>query len=207
MTKQVWGFITARTIPVLVLVAISAAAVSVAFVGLALADGATPSLIHACVDKHGNPRIVESDSDCKSNESALDWGSHGPQGVPGPPGQSVPANVLLTSSIPDCSVTTVEVACASKDLPPGTWLVSYRAVWQLNALTFPNTTCALFADGVPIDTDSGGTVSGGLVVTMTGIASSTSTQTIEVRCLQTRAGTNVLILQRLTALEANATEW
>ena len=55
----------------------------------------------------------------------------------------------------------VEVACASKDLPPGTWLVSYRAVWQLNALTFPNTTCALFADGVPIDTDSGGTVSGG----------------------------------------------
>ena len=44
-------------------------------------------VIHGCYRSGaGDLRVVESGTDCKSNEIAVQWNQRGPQGIPGPPG-------------------------------------------------------------------------------------------------------------------------
>jgi len=63
-----------------------------AIAGMLLASGAaffahgSDNQIHACVDRAGNVRIVDSPRNCKRNEEPLNWNMRGPQGPRGPIG-------------------------------------------------------------------------------------------------------------------------
>src|SRR5919108_323143 len=65
--------------------AIALAALIIAIGGVAYATiPDSEGVIHGCFNKQsGNLRVVESSSECRTNESAIDWNQQGP---PGPPG-------------------------------------------------------------------------------------------------------------------------
>ncbi len=51
--------------------------------GTAYAAGGGADVIHACVDKQGDVRIIDPSASCQAKESPLDWGVQGPAGDPG----------------------------------------------------------------------------------------------------------------------------
>ena len=56
----------------------------------ALAYGSVASddgVIHACVKRSGELKVIESGETCKHSESALDWNRQGPAGLQGPQGE------------------------------------------------------------------------------------------------------------------------
>jgi type VI secretion system Hcp family effector len=56
---------------------------AVAYAALVGGDG----VIHACVDRSGNVRIIDAQADaCRGNETAVSWNQQGPQGQIGPQG-------------------------------------------------------------------------------------------------------------------------
>lgn len=55
-------------------------------IAYSFAHGGDMNLIHSCVDKEGNIRIVSANDTCKKKETALDWNKEGIQGPPGPAG-------------------------------------------------------------------------------------------------------------------------
>ena len=67
--------------------------VGVAFA--AIPDGS--GVIHGCYKDNGDLRVIDPTSskknfsECKNNETALDWDAHGTQRPPGPPGPPGPA--------------------------------------------------------------------------------------------------------------------
>ena len=61
----------------------------------AFASHSDPNEIHACVDKQGNPRIVDDPATCRPNETPLTWNA---QGQPGPPGVSGYEVVTVSST-------------------------------------------------------------------------------------------------------------
>jgi hypothetical protein len=59
--------------------------------GAAWAQTAGTTVITACAqDKTGDLRLVQSPSDCKTNEVSTTWSQQGPQGLPGPVGPAGP---------------------------------------------------------------------------------------------------------------------
>jgi hypothetical protein len=76
MMKRIWGY---RPSPA---TAIAVAALAVALGGVAYATiPDSNGTIHGCYQKgNGNLRVVESSSDCRSSEQALDWNQQGPPG-------------------------------------------------------------------------------------------------------------------------------
>jgi hypothetical protein len=70
----------------------------------AFASHTDPNEIHACVDKQGNPRIVDDPANCKASETPLTWNAQGQQGPPGVSGYEV---VTVTST----TSTDVTVSC------------------------------------------------------------------------------------------------
>ena len=52
-------------------------------VGVALAHGGDGSIIHACVNKAGNLKIVGADEICSNGWTPLDWNAQGPAGRDG----------------------------------------------------------------------------------------------------------------------------
>lgn len=75
--------------------------------GLAFASTSTSSTLIACEGHEGDLRLVSSASDCRRNETAVQWnvtgptGPTGPQGFQGPAG---PAGAAATSNTPGASV-------------------------------------------------------------------------------------------------------
>lgn len=65
-----------------------------------LAHGGDINLIHSCVNKDGNVRIIGANDTCKQNETALDWNKEGMQGPPGPAG----GNSGLPFICPNCQL-------------------------------------------------------------------------------------------------------
>lgn len=64
------------------------------------AHGGDTTRVHACVNQAGGIRIVDAGTNCKQNETALDWnvqgakgdpGLQGPMGEPGPKGDAGPS--------------------------------------------------------------------------------------------------------------------
>jgi hypothetical protein len=58
---------------------------------LATAYAASTGIIHACVDKDGQLRLLKATQSCKPKETALDWNISGPQGPKGDKGDQGPA--------------------------------------------------------------------------------------------------------------------
>ena len=73
-----------------------------------------PDTIHACVKQGGQIRIVDDPADCRGNESALHWGTLGPQG----PGLSLYVNTL-SFDVPAGSGFGAEAVCDAGDLATG----------------------------------------------------------------------------------------
>jgi hypothetical protein len=69
---------------------LGAGIVALAAAGLAAAQNDGEGLIHACVSKTGEVRIVGPSDACPKNQTALDWNRQGPQGLPGPQGPAGP---------------------------------------------------------------------------------------------------------------------
>jgi hypothetical protein len=82
--------------------------------------------IHGCYGKsNGNLRVVESASDCRSNETALPWNQQGP---PGPPGGLTTAFAEETSEISTASRTFTDLGGPSvKVTVPASGLVAVVA--------------------------------------------------------------------------------
>ncbi|HEX6207510.1 MAG TPA: hypothetical protein VF058_04040 [Actinomycetota bacterium] len=79
-----------RQRPPRALALVAAAALGAALFGGVAAATHDPDTIHACVHKQtGQVRVVDDASDCKPQETPLEWnveGPAGPQGPEGPPG-------------------------------------------------------------------------------------------------------------------------
>jgi Collagen triple helix repeat (20 copies) len=58
---------------------------------LATAYAGSTGIIHACVDKDGELRILKATQTCKTKETVLDWNISGPQGPKGDKGDQGPA--------------------------------------------------------------------------------------------------------------------
>jgi len=58
--------------------------------GFIYADDGGESLIHACLQPNGAPRIVRPDDSCKPNETSTHWSITGPQGLKGDTGSQGP---------------------------------------------------------------------------------------------------------------------
>ena len=66
---------------------VAAAMILVAGAGtLVVAHGGDPTLVHSCVNRDGEIRIVSATASCKREEVALDWNITGPIGATGPKG-------------------------------------------------------------------------------------------------------------------------
>jgi hypothetical protein len=92
----------ARRSRTFVAAALASAVVTVGGIAMAAIPDAT-GVFHACVANTGNVRIVESSSDCRANETAVNWnqaGPMGPQGPAGPPGPAGPTNLITRTSAP-----------------------------------------------------------------------------------------------------------
>ena len=82
----------------------------VAAAGLAFASTSTTSTLIACKGHEGSLRLVSSASDCRRNETVVQWnvtgptGPQGPTGPTGPKGPTGPAGPAATSTAPVASV-------------------------------------------------------------------------------------------------------
>src|SRR5690349_9582331 len=78
------SFLARRVVLAVVLIA-GTTIVGVALAGQALTHKTheASNVIRACVKQEGQLRVVDSESDCKKNETALAWNVQGPQGAPG----------------------------------------------------------------------------------------------------------------------------
>ena len=88
----------------------------IAATGLAFASTSTSSTLIACEGHEGGLRLVSSASDCRRNETVVQWnvtgptgpqgatGSQGPVGPTGPKGPTGPAGPAATSTAPAASV-------------------------------------------------------------------------------------------------------
>jgi len=88
-------------------------------------------VIYACVNPAGQPRIVESLDECKSQETELWWnqegiqGSEGPEGQQGPEGPQGPAVGFYTLSAEWVQCVDgnlgcqAKMVCSSEDIPVG----------------------------------------------------------------------------------------
>ena len=88
----------------------------IAATGLAFASTSTSSTLIACEGHEGGLRLVSSASDCRRNETVVQWnvtgptgpqgatGSQGPVGPTGPKGPTGPAGPVATSTAPAASV-------------------------------------------------------------------------------------------------------
>jgi hypothetical protein len=186
----------------------SVGALSIAAAAFASAHEGDGNVIHACVtDGSGLLRIVDANEECRRPEQPLDWAQQGPPGDPGPPGPSGlggPPNVLITESLPDCPLSGTAITCAARPLPPGSWLVTYKAVTFANSgIPQFNASCELRIAGVTVDTYPGSWGSGGLTIILSAVTTIEAESLVEVVCgktLQLRA-------QRLTAIEVSASDW
>jgi hypothetical protein len=151
-------------------------AASVALVGAAaVALGAIPDsggVIHGCYKaSDGSLRVIDSGTDdrCKGSEQALNWNQVGPrgpagpqgpagqdgaQGATGPQGPQGEPGLSTAYTLEKFNPTTIpgandgEVVVASKDLPPGSYLVNAKLIAEnLDPDEEANVGCKLIRDG------------------------------------------------------------
>jgi hypothetical protein len=67
---------------------LAAGLAAVGAAGLAAAQSGGQDVIHACVSKTGDVRIVDPTTACPKNQTALDWNRQGPPGPQGEPGEA-----------------------------------------------------------------------------------------------------------------------
>jgi hypothetical protein len=83
--------------------------------------------IHGCYGKpNGQLRVVESASDCKNNESALQWNQAGPQGPPGAAGISGYEVIHEETAQDDSDVKRLHVECPDGKQPLGGGAHAFR---------------------------------------------------------------------------------
>ena len=86
-----------------------AAGILAAARGLSDAHGGDPRLVHVCVAKSGQMKLVDGNAECRKGEEPMDW-----------PGVSMgPAEVLSQTSPPSSETKTVKIDCPAGKIAIG----------------------------------------------------------------------------------------
>lgn len=93
---------------------LAAGLAAVAAAGLAAAQSGGQDVIHACVSKTGDVRIVDPNTACPKNQTALDWNRRGPPGPQGEPGE---AATRLFATADDRGMGNPDVLDESRSTP------------------------------------------------------------------------------------------
>lgn len=106
------------------------------------ADGGNASLVHACVDRWTQVRIVGSNDACDPGERSLHWVMTGPQGPAGLGPARAPGGLVgpPTPAAPDCGPGWI--ACGGKCFKPEGFRADRQNCGRCGRVCSPGWSCA-----------------------------------------------------------------